>query len=247
MTVPHHTHKDLDGREFLTEAVIANNAIYVWDSTNNRFRPLTTLAGLTLTAPTIADFTNANHDHGDTDDGGVLVVGALPEHDNTAHTDRTRTVWIPASQWNLDGATRVTRGTLPNGYDAIQLDNAVTEGAYILFQMPEDATANQTPSFLLYFTGDGSAAADVRVQTNILTVNPLGGDLVAAGTTEAATFEISGTADAGDFPLTAFNGGTASQGHFVRVHVSRVGGDAADTYTGAVFFLGAELDYTGDM
>lgn len=34
-----------------------------------------TLTGKTLTAPTIADFTNANHDHGDADDGGALVSG----------------------------------------------------------------------------------------------------------------------------------------------------------------------------
>lgn len=36
-----------------------------------------TLTNKTLTAPTIADFTNANHDHGDTDDGGPLVSGFL--------------------------------------------------------------------------------------------------------------------------------------------------------------------------
>jgi hypothetical protein len=37
-----------------------------------------TLTNKTLTAPTIADFTNAAHDHGDADDGGRVVVGALP-------------------------------------------------------------------------------------------------------------------------------------------------------------------------
>lgn len=44
---------------------------------------VTTLGGLTLTtatltAPTIADFTNAAHDHLDTDDGGVLAVASIP-------------------------------------------------------------------------------------------------------------------------------------------------------------------------
>lgn len=34
--------------------------------------------GSTLTAPTIADFTNAAHDHGDADDGGAIVTAALP-------------------------------------------------------------------------------------------------------------------------------------------------------------------------
>jgi hypothetical protein len=36
------------------------------------------LTNKTLTAPTIADFTNAAHDHGDADDGGALVSGAFP-------------------------------------------------------------------------------------------------------------------------------------------------------------------------
>jgi hypothetical protein len=36
-----------------------------------------TLTNKTLTAPTIADFTNAAHDHGDADDGGVLVAAAV--------------------------------------------------------------------------------------------------------------------------------------------------------------------------
>ena len=37
-----------------------------------------TLTNKTLTAPTIADFTNAAHDHGDADDGGTLVTASLP-------------------------------------------------------------------------------------------------------------------------------------------------------------------------
>jgi hypothetical protein len=36
-----------------------------------------TLTDKTLTAPTIADFTNANHDHGDADDGGTLAGYAV--------------------------------------------------------------------------------------------------------------------------------------------------------------------------
>lgn len=34
-------------------------------------------SGLTLPAPTIADFSNAAHDHGDADDGGAIVAGAI--------------------------------------------------------------------------------------------------------------------------------------------------------------------------
>jgi hypothetical protein len=66
---------------------------------------LTTLTGTwsnkTLTAPTIADFTNANHDHGDADDGGVIVsasdtvagkVELATAAETTTGTDATRSV-----------------------------------------------------------------------------------------------------------------------------------------------------------
>lgn len=38
-----------------------------------------TLTNKTITAPTVADFSNAAHDHGDADDGGVIVEAALPD------------------------------------------------------------------------------------------------------------------------------------------------------------------------
>ncbi len=38
-----------------------------------------TLTNKTLTSPTIGDFTNAQHDHLDADDGGTLTTAAIPE------------------------------------------------------------------------------------------------------------------------------------------------------------------------
>lgn len=50
------------------------------------FRTATlTLTNKTLTAPTIADFTNAIHDHQDDDDGGTLAEAALNLSDNTTN------------------------------------------------------------------------------------------------------------------------------------------------------------------
>ena len=43
------------------------------------------LTNKTLTAPTIADFTNANHDHGDADDGGALSAPTIADFTNAAH------------------------------------------------------------------------------------------------------------------------------------------------------------------
>lgn len=38
-----------------------------------------TLAGLTLDTPTIANFNNAQHDHGDADDGGTITIAAVSD------------------------------------------------------------------------------------------------------------------------------------------------------------------------
>lgn len=53
---------------------ISGNQYVQVSSTAEYIRTLAqTLTNKTLTAPTIADFTNAAHDHGDTDDGGAVV------------------------------------------------------------------------------------------------------------------------------------------------------------------------------
>lgn len=61
-----------------------------------------TLTNKTLTAPVIADFTNAQHDHGDADDGGTLVSGAI----TTALTTITTSTWTPTvggTGWSASG------------------------------------------------------------------------------------------------------------------------------------------------
>lgn len=75
-----------------------------------------TLTNKTLTAPTIADFTNAAHDHGDADDGGAVVsssatvagvVELATDAEAITGTDTARAV-TPA---NL----RATLATMPDG------------------------------------------------------------------------------------------------------------------------------------
>ncbi len=71
-----------------------------------------TLSGKTLTAPTIADFTNAVHDHLDTDDGGTLTPAAVVNpYKAKAHAATNQTISDAT-------ATVVTFGTEdydPNG------------------------------------------------------------------------------------------------------------------------------------
>lgn len=73
-----HAHHELGRYRFLDRGTPVADSLWAYDATRRLFRLTNTLTGLTLTAPTIADFTNAAHDHGDTDDGGAIVAAAIP-------------------------------------------------------------------------------------------------------------------------------------------------------------------------
>jgi hypothetical protein len=62
-------------RTFLTTPSSANLAALVTDETGSGLLVFATSP--TLTTPTIADFTNAQHDHLDADDGGTLTIPAV--------------------------------------------------------------------------------------------------------------------------------------------------------------------------
>lgn len=257
MPIPFHLHHQLGEWAIRLTSPIADSVI-AWNATSKILRFTNTLTGLTLTAPTISDFTNANHDHGDNDDGGPLVVAALPEHgagqhDTTVsdnphgiadHTDRSGAEFWPADAFALDGATRVSGGTTPNIYSAIQFDDAVTEGAYILVRVPDWVVASSTPTFTMRFAPQDGTGGNVRWQVTVLAAST-GTDLTGAGTTAAATSSASTTAHGLRFG-TASPGVTISGGNFIRIQVERLGGDALDTYAAAINFLGININYTAD-
>lgn len=105
----------------------------------------------TIVTPTIADFTNANHDHEDTDDGGLLdtfavqrakVLGsydqafweARTESTSYANGDAVGTITdssAAASNWTAAGGARATwystggsSSTLPNGFPFIRFNGS---------------------------------------------------------------------------------------------------------------------------
>ena len=76
-----------------------------------------TLSGKTLTAPTIADFTNAQHDHGDADDGGAAV--SSPPTSVVARVDVAESTASSTDTGYVDLATAGPAVTITTGTKAL--------------------------------------------------------------------------------------------------------------------------------
>lgn len=83
-----------------------------------------TLTNKTLTTPTIGDFTNAQHDHLDADDGGTLTAAAVSDFTEAAQ-DATGAMVGTSLVYN-DGAATLQRAALTGDVTASQDSNATT-------------------------------------------------------------------------------------------------------------------------
>lgn len=209
-------------------------------------------SGATLTAPTISDFTNAGHDHGDTNDGGPLVVAALPSHGATEHDNRTRRVSLSFSNTAQVALAESDTGWAQGGADAatyIYLPFSTAAGndgtvAFCLFKVPTDWVSGSTFEFLV--TGDGTAAnnAVMRVNATVLAATDQADE---AAQTADATVAIALTADEVSVVSAAPSITGLAAGSWVRVTVTRRPTDAADVYAGSVRLLdGLSFEYTAD-
>lgn len=72
-----HNHQNAAGGGTLANAALTNSSITVGSTSISLGATATTLAGLTLTTPTIASFANANHNHTNSAGGGQLTDAAL--------------------------------------------------------------------------------------------------------------------------------------------------------------------------
>lgn len=83
------------------QAAGADGTVLIFDSAEaNGVRASATLAGITLTTPAIANFVNAQHDHLDADDGGLLTQAATHQaaDTDTAPTALHHTLGASANQ-----------------------------------------------------------------------------------------------------------------------------------------------------
>lgn len=155
------------------EAAGANDSVLVFDSTQpNGVRKATTLAGLTLTAPTLnapvlADFTNAGHDHLDADDGGTLTPAAVTGL-ATAWTTYTPTFFnvtnpTGAFAYRLIGKTLDIRGR----FDA---PSTATAGGAVQATLPASLSAAQEQPLTALLDGVVVAAVPLAASATAITL-----------------------------------------------------------------------------
>ena len=126
-----------------------------------------TLTNKTLTAPIIADFTNATHDHGDADDGGAVV---------SASTTVSGVVEIAIAS-EVNTGTDATRAVSP---DALAGSNLGIRYVEIPVFAPTTDVA----------TGDGKAYFHIPPGLNGMNLVYAHGFVVTAGTTNSTTIQI---------------------------------------------------------
>jgi len=136
-------------------------------------------------------------------------------------------------------------GTFPSAVPGQSLTDGGTVGAYWSFMMPQDtstATILVRPVWVPSLTDASAHSVRWSMDLKVLVSQ----DVSTAGTVVSWT----GTAAARTNNIVVLENGQASTGvspaagNIVRFNLSRVGGDAADTYVGTVHLLGVRIDYT---
>ena len=153
-------------------------------------------------------------------------------HGESDHTNRTR--YLPLSKISGDNLVSVNR--------YVEFANAATTNATFAAVLPADYVSGSVT--LKYLYGSTVVSNDLRVLTAVYRE----ADGIAEGQidTNTQTLTVSGTASV----MTAVSEAVTTNptaGDYIKVLVRRVGGDAADTNTGVMLFLGPWLEYTADM
>jgi hypothetical protein len=121
---------DVDGKVYWGRHI--TGATYDWQEVVGA-TATQTLTNKTMTAPTLTDFTNAQHDHLDADDGGTLTLAAIPAITASVTEVNYTDGVTSAIQTQLDGKVNDTGDTMTGAltidvdanpaFNVIQADN----------------------------------------------------------------------------------------------------------------------------
>ena len=175
----------------------------------------------------------------------VLDVNApgLPGHSAAFHTDRTRSLWVPAGPvWlTLVGAPDFAlRNSL---YGAIAFDKDSTEAIAASFTVPHDYASGLSIQLVWTNLGAGSGNVVWRVGLN----NQGDGGTITSLTTTDMTVAAPAqnvwkySTSGASFP------NSAAAGQHVLLSCGRIAADAADSLANDAGFLGYLVSYTADM
>ena len=191
----------------------------------NRANAALTLAGITLTTPTIvaAGWINANHTHAGGTTGGTIAASDVSDFDTEVSNNTT-----VVSAYN-SGATRYTHPT--NAGDDISIDTTALTGATVISDLDFNVTtdtaghvtdANGTVATRtltlanLGYTGHAAATNNTGTVTSVATAGTVSGLTLTGGTiTSTGTITLGGTLtlgnlDTGGNAATATTAGTAT-------------------------------------
>jgi hypothetical protein len=142
-----------------------------------------TLSGKTLTAPTIVDFTNAAHDHGDADDGGNIpqasvtsLVSDLAAKAATSYVDTNKQDVSEKGQAggyaSLNGSTKVPIAEVPTGTSSSTV--ALGDHGHAVADVTADVSTDDT-------TGDTTTQTDGVPGPNVMNTVNVGGPGLSDG------------------------------------------------------------------
>lgn len=164
-----------------------------------------TLAGLTLTAPTIGDFTNAGHDHLDADDGGTLTSAAISDLAEFIR-DTIGTALVAGSNVTLtvnDGADTITIAATSTG-DASTNTSSSVDSEVVLFSGTGGKTLKRA-----------AISGLAKLVSGVLSAATAGTDYYAPGSTDVAVADGgTGSSNASD-ARTALGAAATSHTHAV--------------------------------
>lgn len=122
------------------------------------------LASKTLTAPTIADFTNAAHDHIDADDGGQLTVQAHSDYAHGSVTYAAGNFTAQAGNWTVDAGDQTVLyyeriGSRVDLHFLIQNTDVSATPTYLSMALPNSYTAACAQSGVFWYRNAGGTWA----------------------------------------------------------------------------------------